>query len=290
MTISRKLLAGVAAAALLLAPLPALAQAGGTTPSGSGGVGCTVSGTANQIAANNGSSGCISSAATANGAGTITIPAGQTLAAPANGITLQGSSTGITTFGSANAGASNFTATLPANTGTLVELNLGQTWTANQTFSGATFTPDTVKGIVGTTLADNAQAGSVGEFASSNIAVGSAVALSNNVVTNVTNISLTAGDWDCYGNTGFHGTSTTINYFSGAISTATASLGTFPNGGALYAINGLSSSISSGDFLMIAGQLRVNVSGSQTVYLVVQSGFGSGTVNAYGFLGCRRRR
>jgi hypothetical protein len=50
-------------------------------------------------------------------------------------IKLLGSSTGATTFTSANAGASNFTATIPANTGTLAELNLAQTFSAQQTFS-----------------------------------------------------------------------------------------------------------------------------------------------------------
>ena len=45
-----------------------------------------------------------------------------------------GSSTGATTISSANAGASNYTATLPANTGAVAELNFAQSWTANQTF------------------------------------------------------------------------------------------------------------------------------------------------------------
>lgn len=53
-------------------------------------------------------------------------------------IILLGSSTGATTFTSANAGASNFTATVPANTGTLAETNLAQTWTAAQTHNSGT--------------------------------------------------------------------------------------------------------------------------------------------------------
>lgn len=50
-------------------------------------------------------------------------------------ILLSGSSSGATTFTSANAGATNYTLTIPANTGTLGELNLAQTWTATQTFN-----------------------------------------------------------------------------------------------------------------------------------------------------------
>ena len=53
-------------------------------------------------------------------------------------VKLLGSSTGKTTFTSANAGASNYTATWPANTGTIAELNLAQTWTANQSFNDGT--------------------------------------------------------------------------------------------------------------------------------------------------------
>lgn len=45
---------------------------------------------------------------------------------------LAGSSTGYTTLASANAGATNYTATWPANTGTIAELNLAQTFTAAQ--------------------------------------------------------------------------------------------------------------------------------------------------------------
>ena len=50
-------------------------------------------------------------------------------------IKLLGSSSGATTLTSANAGASNYTITLPANTGTLAQLNLAQAWTATQTFN-----------------------------------------------------------------------------------------------------------------------------------------------------------
>jgi hypothetical protein len=50
---------------------------------------------------------------------------------------LLGSSTGATTFTSANAGATNYTATIPANTGTFAETNLAQTFSAAQIFSSA---------------------------------------------------------------------------------------------------------------------------------------------------------
>lgn len=55
----------------------------------------------------------------------------------ATAVTILGSSTGSTALQSANAGATNYTATLPANTGTVAELNLAQTWTAAQTFTNS---------------------------------------------------------------------------------------------------------------------------------------------------------
>lgn len=68
-------------------------------------------------------------------------------------IKLLGSSTGATTFTSANAGATNYTLTLPANTGTLAELNLAQTWSAVQTFG-------TNLSIAGTTISALSGSGS----------------------------------------------------------------------------------------------------------------------------------
>jgi hypothetical protein len=55
-------------------------------------------------------------------------------------ILLLGSSTGYTTFTSGNSSATNYTATVPANTGTLAELNLAQTWTAAQALGSSTAT------------------------------------------------------------------------------------------------------------------------------------------------------
>ena len=71
---------------------------------------------------------------------------------PASGIHLLGSSTGNTTFTSANAGASNYTITVPAITDTLDTLTATQTLT-NKTLAGPVFstfvhfTPTTVSGL-----------------------------------------------------------------------------------------------------------------------------------------------
>ena len=54
--------------------------------------------------------------------------------------------------------------------------------------------------IMGTAAADNASSGYVGEIISSVILSSSAVNIPTAAATNLTTISLTAGDWDIYGN------------------------------------------------------------------------------------------
>lgn len=93
---------------------------------------------------------------------------------PASGILLKGSSTGLTTFASANAGASNFTLTFPAATDTVVTL------AATQTLTSKTLTSPTLGGTV--TLPDS------GTYTSTGLA--NAVALQANVHT------LTTSNWN----------------------------------------------------------------------------------------------
>jgi len=161
------------------------------------------------------------------------------------------------------------------------------------TVNNGTLTPNTTKGIVGTTAADNAQAGSVGEFVSSNVAVGSAVSLTSVATSNVTSVSLNAGDWDCRGNVLFHGgATTTISTLAGAINTTSATFPTPPGGGADFSINASITTPggSAGDPGFPVGTVRVNVSTTTTVFLLAYSVFSSSTNSAYGFLGCRRVR
>ena len=52
---------------------------------------------------------------------------------------------------------------------------------------------------VGTSTNNNAAAGQIGEFVTSTVAIGAAVALTTGVTANVTSIPLTGGDWDVSG-------------------------------------------------------------------------------------------
>lgn len=155
--------------------------------------------------------------------------------------------------------------------------------------STGNFTPSQTNGIVGTTTNNNANAGSVGEFISSTVLVGSAVALTSGTQANITSISLTAGDWDVSGTIATNpNAATAMSALVGAISTTSATLTTPPyaGGGAL-----LSTAFNTGAGQVLPiGTTRLSLSATTTVFLVVQAFFTVNTSTAYGFIGARRRR
>lgn len=141
----------------------------------------------------------------------------------------------------------------------------------------------------GTNTNDNATAGNIGEVVESSVALGSAVPLTSTVPANVTSVSIAAGDWDCWYNILFDTSGTTnVVFYIGTVNTISATLPTPPNGGAYSLFNypggvpGYSSDV--------VGRRRYLVSGTTTVFLIVDSQFTVSTVSAYGHLGCRRTR
>jgi hypothetical protein len=154
----------------------------------------------------------------------------------------------------------------------------------------STITPSSTVGIVGTTTNDNAQAGSIGEVISATVASGSAVSLTSTTAANVTSISLTAGDWDVEGLCAFlpAGT-TTLTLLSGGISTTTATIPGISGGGRFtLSFSGFAPGGSSQIFP--TGRQRLSLSGTTTVYLVVQATFGTSTLGGYGYIVGRRVR
>lgn len=147
--------------------------------------------------------------------------------------------------------------------------------------------PTSTIGIKGTVTNDNAQAGSVGEFTSSSIPTGSAVSLTTSTYANVTSVSLTAGDWDCRGNV-IYNVSVGASQLQAGISTTSATLPTLPAAGGFAQQAATTASINGGALAL--APTRVSLSSSGTVYLLGFASFASGTVSAYGFLGCRRPR
>jgi hypothetical protein len=137
--------------------------------------------------------------------------------------------------------------------------------------------------ISGVINASNAASGNVGEVISSVIASGSAISPSNATPTNLTSISLTAGDWDVYANVS--------SSFSGAgsflvvwISTTSATL---PDR-SLYS-EVIPSSLAEASAIPAPYQ-RVNVSSTTTTYVSFDVGFTSGAASVCGGIYARRAR
>lgn len=169
--------------------------------------------------------------------------------------------------------------------------NIGQQLvgvSAVQTLTNKTLTNPTISG---TTTNDNAAAGCVGEYLSASLASGSAITLANGVAANITSLSLSAGDWDVWGEIQLSlPASTAYTYYLGGIHTVSATMPAAPdlsrNGwtGASQTIP----SLTGNGFLI--GIKRVSIASSTTVYLVGQMGFTAGAPSAYGVIAARRVR
>lgn len=142
----------------------------------------------------------------------------------------------------------------------------------------------------GTATNDNAAAGNIGEYTSSQIASGAAVALVSGTPKDITSLALTAGDWDVWANVGSAPAGTTTTSIIRAwINTASATDPGAPNAGA-YVLEQLA--IAAGlSQLKPVGMIRVSVpAGGATVYLSTSMAFAVSTMGAFGFLGARRAR
>lgn len=144
--------------------------------------------------------------------------------------------------------------------------------------------------IEGTGTNDSAAAGYVGEFITSNIASGSAGSCTTATARNVTSISLTAGDWDVWGNvTWIPAATTSVSWLRCWISTTSA---TMPNpdlfsgwanvaAGVVPNVTGLGQT---------APIVRISVSSTTTVYLSCNQTFGVSTCTSCGTISARRVR
>ncbi len=191
-------------------------------------------------------------------------------------------------------GANNVAGLATANNGILVTSGAGVPSIGNTVGSGLTMpsiTFNTTTGVVGTTTNNSAAAGSVGEYVESIIT--SNVGISNNTSTDLTSISLTAGDWDVWGNINFNTASTTIlNVVNGWISSSSAS---FPASQANisridYGSTGISNVGTGVSTTMAIATIRFSLSGTTTIYLSGFSTFTTSTNSMIGFIKARRRR
>lgn len=135
--------------------------------------------------------------------------------------------------------------------------------------------------VKGTGTNDSASAGYVGELISSNILAASGVTVSSAATANITSITLTAGNWDIWGNILVQGT--TVTTIQGGISTVSATL---PDSSLTFYISPLALSAACG---VPVPEITAAISGSTTYYLVINP-FGSGTIKCSGNIYARRRR
>jgi hypothetical protein len=168
-----------------------------------------------------------------------------------------------------------------ASTGA-VTLSLPQSiaTTSDVTFDSLTFSV-TTKGIVGTTTNNNATTGYVGELITSNVASGTPVTFSTGVVKDLTSISLTAGDWDVWGN--IYLTAAAIT--AGRVWLSTSSASAPDSSYQAYIIPLAASSVLG----MVAPSIRVSAAGSVTAYISA-SATGSATFSGSGNIFARRAR
>lgn len=144
--------------------------------------------------------------------------------------------------------------------------------------------------LPGTATNDNAATGYVGEYIQSVVVQGSPVSLTSGAGANITNISLTAGDWDVWGIVGFiPGSTTNYTLLIGSISTTSATAGTIGTFG--RADHAFGAGIVGGNNNCFAiPTLRLSLSATTTVYIVVNSNFTVSTLSGYGSIGARRVR
>jgi len=138
--------------------------------------------------------------------------------------------------------------------------------------------------LPGTTTNDSAAAGKVGEFITSNIALASAVSITTATERNITSISLTAGDWDVWGN-GF--LSQNVGCTQGFVWISSTSA-TLPD-------TSLISGVGEGTNVLVSIGLdcpvvRMSLSGTTTIYLSCRTDFASGTSTGCGTISARRVR
>jgi hypothetical protein len=143
--------------------------------------------------------------------------------------------------------------------------------------------------IQGTNTNNSAAAGDVGELISSTIASPGS-SLSNVTPTNVSSISLTAGDWDVDAVVAFTGGSTTtVGTIQGSISTTSATIDNTPGRTVSFFYNNATVYLNTPAFLPIP-PTQFSLSATTNVYLVALSGFGTSTTTVYGTIRARRIR
>lgn len=175
----------------------------------------------------------------------------------------------------------------------LTSVNINATSGGTYTFGdgssiGVVFTPIQTY-LFGVTNNSAPAVNTVGEIIESTVVPGSPVSLTSNTDTNITSISLTAGDWDVWATVDFlPNTGTLSTDYEGGISDTSATMPTSPNGGAYIRSQG--SFPAATEQVFSIGSKRIALNSTTTIYLVAKSIFTISTCSAAGYIGARRRR
>lgn len=125
----------------------------------------------------------------------------------------------------------------------------------------------------------------VGEYITNVLTAANAVALTTATTANITNISLTPGDWDVTGVVGFDAAATTTStYMQGGVSTTSATLGALGT----YFSNPFAVATTAEDAIEVCPTVRLSLATTTTVYLVGKAGFAISTMTGFGHIRATR--
>lgn len=149
--------------------------------------------------------------------------------------------------------------------------------------------------LLGTQTNDSAAAGNVGEFLTTTVASGAAVAETTATPVDVCTLSLTAGDWDVSAVVDRTLTGTTATIYGAGISLTLNTLPTQPGGSGLGTDALVTQAATFGTTVTGVGStvippVRVSLAATTTLHLVAGDTFSAGSVAVFGTIRARRVR
>jgi hypothetical protein len=146
--------------------------------------------------------------------------------------------------------------------------------------------------ISGTATNDDAAAGDVGEIVEADVAIGSEITITTtSTATNITSISLAAGDWDVSGVIHFQpAPTTTITAFSTSLSSTSAVSDVTKGRITLLAYAAAGTTTVNNRISVVVMPCRFSLSAPTTIFLVGIAVFGTSTMGAAGHIRARRMR
>lgn len=200
---------------------------------------------------------------------------------PLSGLSTQAANTVVANFTGSSAVPTAFSMPSCSGTANVLQYTSGTGITCLTTlFSSPTITTPNITGV---TNGGNATGGSIGEYPAGNT---SATSMTSVTPTQCSGVTLTAGDWDVWGNIQFSPAgSTTVSEVLSGINVGSVALPSAQN----YQL--FQGSLTTGGQQVIAAPMqRVSLSASTNVYLIGYASFGTSTMQCNGWIQARRVR